>query len=151
LRARSARFDLPYRVPAGRALRYLARVTVPSETHPTRGGVRVRRSSKASMPASHRAPGTDLDNPTRFLLTSSYEYPGRYTRWDLGFVDPPLVLMAATASCGARPSTRAVKCCCPISSALRATEGSTHRAGRCARAPSQPSGSRRQSARAAQR
>ena len=28
------------------------------------------------------------------LLSSSYEYPGRYTRWDLGFVDPPLVFSA---------------------------------------------------------
>src|SRR5579884_1230468 len=27
------------------------------------------------------------------LLASSYEYPGRYTRWDIGFVDPPLELV----------------------------------------------------------
>jgi anthranilate synthase len=28
------------------------------------------------------------------LLASSYEYPGRYTRWDMGFVEPPLALVA---------------------------------------------------------
>ena len=28
------------------------------------------------------------------LLASNYEYPGRYTRWDMGFVDPPLVIVA---------------------------------------------------------
>lgn len=26
------------------------------------------------------------------LLTSSYEYPGRYTRWDIGFIDPQVCL-----------------------------------------------------------
>jgi anthranilate synthase len=33
-----------------------------------------------------------LDERRGVLLTSSYEYPGRYTRWDIGFVDPPLCL-----------------------------------------------------------
>jgi len=32
-----------------------------------------------------------LDSHRGVLLTSSFEYPGRYTRWDIGFVDPPLV------------------------------------------------------------
>ena len=31
-----------------------------------------------------------LDTQRGVLLASSYEYPGRYTRWDLGFVNPPL-------------------------------------------------------------
>ena len=31
-----------------------------------------------------------LDSRKGALFASSYEYPGRYTRWDLGFVDPPL-------------------------------------------------------------
>ena len=30
-----------------------------------------------------------LDERRGVLLASSYEYPGRYTRWDMGFVDPP--------------------------------------------------------------
>ena len=28
------------------------------------------------------------------VLSSSFEYPGRYTRWDLGFVNPPLAVTA---------------------------------------------------------
>ena len=28
------------------------------------------------------------------LFASSYEYPGRYTRWDMGFVDPPIALVS---------------------------------------------------------
>ena len=31
-----------------------------------------------------------LDGSRGVLLTSSFEYPGRYTRWDIGFADPPL-------------------------------------------------------------
>lgn len=31
-----------------------------------------------------------LDNHRGVLLTSSYEFPGRYARWSLGFVDPPV-------------------------------------------------------------
>jgi anthranilate synthase len=33
-----------------------------------------------------------LDECRGVLLASSYEYPGRYTRWDIGFVDPPICL-----------------------------------------------------------
>ena len=38
---------------------------------------------------------TALDTRRGALLSSSYEYPGRYTRWDLGFIDPPLVFRGA--------------------------------------------------------
>src|SRR6185295_497520 len=34
-----------------------------------------------------------LDTHLGALLASNYEVPGRYTRWDMGFVDPPLVLV----------------------------------------------------------
>lgn len=33
-----------------------------------------------------------LDERAGIVLASGVEYPGRYTRWDLGFIDPPLVL-----------------------------------------------------------
>jgi anthranilate synthase len=33
---------------------------------------------------------TSLDSHAGVLLSSSYEFPGRYARWDIGFVDPPL-------------------------------------------------------------
>ncbi|HEY4188397.1 MAG TPA: anthranilate synthase component I [Polyangia bacterium] len=35
-----------------------------------------------------------LDSRRGVLLGSSYEYPGRYARYDLAFVDPPLVIEA---------------------------------------------------------
>ncbi|MGH2447055.1 MAG: anthranilate synthase component I [Chloroflexota bacterium] len=37
-----------------------------------------------------------LDSRRGVLLASSYEYPGRYTRWDIGFVDPPLAVTCRT-------------------------------------------------------
>jgi anthranilate synthase len=33
-----------------------------------------------------------LDSSRGVMLTSRYEYPGRYTRWDIGFVNPPIVI-----------------------------------------------------------
>ncbi len=59
----------------------------------TRGGLRVRRRLEAvEGHASLEALIDALDARRGVLLASSYEYPGRYTRWDMGFVDPPLVL-----------------------------------------------------------
>ncbi|HET9959236.1 MAG TPA: anthranilate synthase component I, partial [Polyangiaceae bacterium] len=35
-----------------------------------------------------------LDSQRGMLLASTYDYPGRYKRWDMGFVNPPLVIEA---------------------------------------------------------
>ncbi|MEX2132328.1 MAG: chorismate-binding protein, partial [Pseudohongiellaceae bacterium] len=59
----------------------------------TGGGITVRRSSYNLdyLTAIDRL--TDqLDSHRGVLLASSFEYPGRYTRWDLGFINPPLEL-----------------------------------------------------------
>ena len=34
----------------------------------------------------------DLDNTKGAILTSSYEFPGRYARWTVGFTAPPIVI-----------------------------------------------------------
>jgi anthranilate synthase len=61
----------------------------------TGGGVRVRRTIETIPVAGAIAPLVEaLDSRRGVLLASNYEYPGRYTRWDMGFVDPPLVLEA---------------------------------------------------------
>jgi anthranilate synthase len=39
-----------------------------------------------------------LDSRRGVLLSSGYDYPGRYSRWDLGFVDPPLSITARDRS-----------------------------------------------------
>lgn len=35
-----------------------------------------------------------LDSRRGVVLSSNYEYPGRYTRWDTAIIDPPLVITA---------------------------------------------------------
>ena len=62
-------------------------------TYDTAGGIRVHRTVEEIPIASAIEPVVQaLDAHRGVLLASSYEYPGRYTRWDMGFVDPPLVL-----------------------------------------------------------
>lgn len=43
-----------------------------------------------------------LDSHKGVLLTSSYEFPGRYARWTLGFVDPPLEISGRSDQCTIR-------------------------------------------------
>ncbi|MBA5776922.1 anthranilate synthase [Stappia sp. F7233] len=59
----------------------------------TKGGILVTRSVR---PADYEA-GTSawidrLDAERGAVFSSSYEYPGRYTRWDMALVNPPIVL-----------------------------------------------------------
>jgi anthranilate synthase len=55
-------------------------------------GVRIRHSEHVEQYEDAVLPlQAALDGHRGVLLTSSFEYPGRYTRWDIGFVDPPLV------------------------------------------------------------
>jgi anthranilate synthase len=64
-------------------------------SYTTRGGVRIHREvalqpySPADTTLADR-----LDGRRGVLFSSSFEFPGRYTRWDMGFVDPPLALTA---------------------------------------------------------
>lgn len=61
----------------------------------TRGGVLVHRDVLAlPYPGGTDALARALDRRRGVLLSSGFEFPGRYTRWDTGFVDPPLVLEA---------------------------------------------------------
>jgi anthranilate synthase len=61
----------------------------------TAGGIRVRRTLESIPVADAIEPVIDaLDGRRGGLFASNYEYPGRYTRWDMGFVDPPLALTA---------------------------------------------------------
>src|SRR5512132_1107582 len=66
-----------------------------TDSYLTRGGSRVHRTldtipvANAIEPVIHA-----LDEHRGVLLASSYEYPGRYTRWDMGFADPPLAVIA---------------------------------------------------------
>src|SRR6516164_147396 len=61
----------------------------------TRGGVLIHRDlQEFDYPGGTDALARTLDRRRGVLLSSSFEFPGRYTRWDAGFADPPLVLEA---------------------------------------------------------
>ena len=65
------------------------------DQYETLGGIRVTRTVDDISIANAIEPiVAALDTHRGTLLASNYEYPGRYTRWDMGFVDPPLVLVA---------------------------------------------------------
>src|SRR5262245_5426413 len=64
-------------------------------TYETAGGIRVHRTVDEIPVGNAIEPVVQaLDAHRGVLLASSYEYPGRYTRWDMGFIDPPLALTA---------------------------------------------------------
>jgi len=64
-------------------------------SYETRGGIGVECSIEpVAGQAALDALTAELDTHRGVLLASSYEYPGRYTRWDMGFVDPALMLVA---------------------------------------------------------
>ncbi|MGA7865239.1 MAG: chorismate-binding protein, partial [Stellaceae bacterium] len=61
----------------------------------TKGGIRVTREiRKHEYRPADTALAQSLDERRGVLFSSSFEFPGRYTRWDMGFVDPPLVFTA---------------------------------------------------------
>jgi len=61
------------------------------DSYLTRGGIRVDRTIQDVAVAGAVEPLVDaLDSRRGVLLTSGFEYPGRYSRWDIGFVNPPL-------------------------------------------------------------
>ena len=66
-----------------------------TDSYLTRGGIRVHRTvEEIPVPNAIEPVVAALDAQRGILLASSYEYPGRYTRWDMGFVNPPLALTA---------------------------------------------------------
>ena len=64
-------------------------------TFETKSGIRISRSARPSSYEAGTSEWIDrLDRERGAVLSSSYEYPGRYTRWDMALANPPLVLEA---------------------------------------------------------
>src|SRR5438105_4915493 len=64
-------------------------------SYTTRGGIRIQRETWIGpYEREHDTLAHTLDDRRGVLLSSSFEFPGRYTRLDMGFADPPLVLTA---------------------------------------------------------
>src|SRR3954470_15947660 len=62
----------------------------------TQGGVRIaRRETALDLETALDPVLSSIDRRRGVVLASSYEYPGRYKRWSMGFVNPPLEIAAA--------------------------------------------------------
>ncbi|WP_017558989.1 anthranilate synthase component I [Nocardiopsis baichengensis] len=60
----------------------------------TAGGIAVRRTASPCDPAALTALVTAVQERRGGVLSSGMEYPGRYSRWHLGYVDPCLEVAA---------------------------------------------------------
>lgn len=52
--------------------------------------ITVTSTTRSADPAEMDAIVAGLDERCGVMLSSGVEFPGRYTQWDLGFIDPPL-------------------------------------------------------------
>lgn len=59
----------------------------------TKGDIKVRRSCKdIAYEGAIDKMVEALDSRRGAIFSSNYEYPGRYTRWDSGIIDPPIAI-----------------------------------------------------------
>ncbi len=73
------------------------------ERFTTHGGVQVSRNTEELPPHAAIEELIDrLDRQRGVLLSSNYDYPGRYTRWDLGFSNPALEIVTRGRQLGIR-------------------------------------------------
>ncbi|TQN31809.1 anthranilate synthase component I [Haloactinospora alba] len=70
--------------------------------HRTRGGLTVRRTVEACDPQALGELSRAVEHRRGGILSSGMEYPGRYSRWHLGYVDPCLELAARDRTLTAR-------------------------------------------------
>jgi anthranilate synthase len=69
----------------------------------TPSGIRIARRSRALDPATALDGFAErLDDTRGALLSSGIDYPGRYSRWEFGFIDPPVELVGRGRSLSVR-------------------------------------------------
>src|SRR5579859_2741518 len=70
----------------------------------TRSGIAVTRvASKVTYKKGLKSLLKDLDSHRGVYLSSGYEFPGRYSRWDFASTRPPLEIVAADRDVEFRP------------------------------------------------
>lgn len=80
---------------------------MPQLRYTTPGGIVVTRTqSKASFKKGLKHLLRDLDDHRGIYLSSGYEYPGRYSRWDIASSKPPLEIIASGREVVFRPLNR---------------------------------------------
>ncbi len=70
----------------------IVRAPGPAPDGPVRGPAIARSTVEIDGEAAIAALVERLDEARGGVFTSGFEYPGRYSRWDTGFVDPPVAV-----------------------------------------------------------
>ncbi len=63
-------------------------------SYDTAGGVRVRRTAEPFDTAELDEITRQVEGRPGGVLSSGMEYPGRYSRWHLAYIDPPIEIVA---------------------------------------------------------
>jgi len=65
------------------------------EVFTTKGGITVvRHKQEVAISEALANVYEHIDQAKGCILASDYEYPGRYARWDIGFIDPPVEMIS---------------------------------------------------------
>jgi anthranilate synthase len=97
----------------------------------TAGGVRVSRAAAAFDPARLAEITRQVDERRGGVLSSGMEYPGRYSRWHVAYVDPCVEIVARGRRIGARALNQRGQVLLPVIAAglRRAAAGAAAKAG----------------------
>ena len=91
-------------------------------SYTTRGGIAVTRTvSRIPFRRGLRRLLRELDTYRGFYLSSGYEYPGRYSRWELAGVRPPLEIVASGRQVDFRPLNLRGEMLCQMLAAVLGT------------------------------
>ena len=66
----------------------------------TGGGVRVTRTAGPFDPDRLAGIARAVDDRRGGVLSSGMEYPGRYSRWHMAYIDPPVEITASGSQAG---------------------------------------------------
>jgi anthranilate synthase len=110
-------------------------------TYRTGGGVTVIRTAAAFDPALLEKLTQQVEAVPGGVLSSGMEYPGRYSRWHMGYVDPPVEIVARGRTVTARARNDRGRVLLPvIAAALGRTGEVTAGDGQCEVTVTDPGG-----------
>lgn len=78
-------------------------------TFTTQGGIKVvRTKEEVAVTDALTDVYKNIDQAKGCVLASDYDYPGRYSRWDIGFIDPPIEMISRGRSFTLRADRKSV-------------------------------------------
>ncbi|RNL86799.1 anthranilate synthase component I [Halostreptopolyspora alba] len=104
-----------------------------STSHRTAGGIDVRRTATPCDPEVLTELVRDVEHRRGGVLSSGMEYPGRYSRWHLGYVDPCLEVVARGRRVTATALNDRGRVLLPVVESALAEHGEVDRDGSAAR------------------